>query len=228
MWSEAKVLVFQSVSCYMSAMQFTDHLQNSPLRKAAVQLLCCCEDSQHDDKQTSSSSFCCRVHYSWTDTRPTLWRRWPPHCTHTLPLTPLLHISHTFPRSPVHIIARTVNTHCRHINTYLISKELSLWPPVASRTQYLHNLQSKKRYSYGSDWLLLSCHSISEDLHVCDVFNAFPSQIHLFIITQHENRAEADLKLIYGSLWLEAPSGVFELTRDCLCVWGWTRNRYRC
>lgn len=188
-------------------------MQNPHSKKAAVLSFCCWDDSQHrwqtDIISSQETSFCCSVRYSWTNT----------HVQHSgaadhrtvlthshMPRSPL-HILHTFPQSPAHIIARTVNTHCRHINTYLISKELSLWPPMASRTEYLHNLQSKKRYSCGSDWLLLSCHSISEDLHVCDVFNAFSSQIHLFIITQHENWAEADLKLIYGWLWLEAPSG---------------------
>lgn len=43
---------------------------------------------------------------------------------------------HTFPCTPgyIHIIARTVNTHRHHINTYLISKELSVWPSTSTQS----------------------------------------------------------------------------------------------
>lgn len=40
-----------------------------------------------------------------------------------------------------------------------------------------------------------SCHSISTDLHVCDVFNTFSGPVRHSIITQ---RVKADLKLIYS------------------------------
>lgn len=40
-----------------------------------------------------------------------------------------------------------------------------------------------------------SCHSISTDLHVCDVFNTFSGLVRHAIITQ---RVKADLKLIYS------------------------------
>lgn len=64
---------------------------------------------------------------------------WPLHYTdaHTLTHISNSNIFNAFSRTHTYIpiIAHTVSTHCRHINTYLISKELSLWPSVAHRPE---------------------------------------------------------------------------------------------
>lgn len=77
--------------------------------------------------QPSGDPSCCfHIHYSWNNIY-IKQSGTTNQDTHELQATLLTHMRHT------HLIAHTVNTHCCHINTYLVSKESSLWPSPAHR-----------------------------------------------------------------------------------------------
>lgn len=77
-------------------------------------------------------SCCCHSHYSWTNT---YIKQSGATGHYTIQTHKLISTTYACTHSHTHIIARTVSTHCRPINTYLISKESSRWPSMAHRPE---------------------------------------------------------------------------------------------